>query len=56
MDICNENVPHKKIYLNLSSNKVAIFTRSNFTSDEALPDQQYIVGKKRDFLCKHANI
>lgn len=35
MDICNENVPHKKIYLNLPSNTVATFTRSNFTSDEA---------------------
>lgn len=35
MDICNENVPHKKIYLNLPNNKVATLTRSNFTSDEA---------------------
>ncbi|XP_034174682.1 uncharacterized protein LOC117601678 isoform X2 [Osmia lignaria lignaria] len=32
---CNENVQHKKIYLNLPSNAVATFTRSNFTSDEA---------------------
>lgn len=35
LDTCNENVPHKKIYLDLPSNAVATFTRSNFTSDEA---------------------